>query len=130
MGKKKKNKEVELFFCYYCDRQFSDEAALVVHQKNKRGCTGAAWQRRRRAVRSLLALCCLHLLDPSCIGAADSSMHGAVVWPSVSGLDATASNCAPTWCADFKCPECNRKMNTAQGLATHAYQVHKLAVNT
>lgn len=29
----------------------------------------------------------------------------------------------------FKCPECNRKMNTAQGLATHAYQVHHLSLN-
>lgn len=28
----------------------------------------------------------------------------------------------------FKCPECNRKMNTAQGLSTHCYQVHKLTI--
>ncbi len=35
MGKKKKQKEIEQCFCYYCDRIFDDESALIVHQKNK-----------------------------------------------------------------------------------------------
>lgn len=25
----------EIYFCYYCDRLFDNEANLVVHQKNK-----------------------------------------------------------------------------------------------
>lgn len=28
----------------------------------------------------------------------------------------------------FKCPDCNRKLNTAQGLSVHAYQVHKRTI--
>jgi hypothetical protein len=28
----------------------------------------------------------------------------------------------------FKCGECGRKLNTAQGLAVHSYQVHKVSV--
>lgn len=28
----------------------------------------------------------------------------------------------------FKCADCNRKLNTAQGLCVHAYQVHKVTV--
>eukprot|EP00877_Chromochloris_zofingiensis_P004540 jgi/Chrzof1/14087/Cz08g24200.t1 len=28
----------------------------------------------------------------------------------------------------YKCPDCNRKLNTAQGLVVHAYQVHKLNI--
>jgi hypothetical protein len=28
----------------------------------------------------------------------------------------------------FKCADCNRKLNTAQGLCVHAYQVHKRTV--
>ncbi len=28
----------------------------------------------------------------------------------------------------YKCPECNRKLNTSRGLAVHAYQVHKLSI--
>lgn len=64
MGKKKKNKQEEKPWCFYCDREFNDEATLVQHQRNKH----------------------------------------------------------------YKCPECNRKLNTAQGLKVHAYQVHKLNV--
>lgn len=30
----------------------------------------------------------------------------------------------------FKCNECGRKLNTAQGLAVHSYQVHKVSVRT
>mmetsp|Transcript_14272 Transcript_14272/g.24920 ORF Transcript_14272/g.24920 Transcript_14272/m.24920 type:complete len:354 (-) Transcript_14272:480-1541(-) len=30
--------------------------------------------------------------------------------------------------AHFKCPECNRKLNTSQGLCTHSYQVHKITL--
>lgn len=29
----------------------------------------------------------------------------------------------------FRCGECNRKLNTAQGLAVHSYQVHKVSVD-
>eukprot|EP00798_Chlamydomonas_sp_ICE-L_P005870 gene5870-6161_t len=28
----------------------------------------------------------------------------------------------------FKCPECPKKLNTAQGLSTHCYNVHKISV--
>lgn len=28
----------------------------------------------------------------------------------------------------YKCQECNRKLNTAQGLTVHCYQVHKMNV--
>lgn len=30
----------------------------------------------------------------------------------------------------FRCAECNRKLNTAQGLAVHSYQVHKVTVSS
>jgi DNA-directed RNA polymerase subunit RPC12/RpoP len=62
--KKKKSKEEEKPWCFYCDRTFDNEPTLVQHQKNKH----------------------------------------------------------------YKCPECNRKLNTAQGLSVHAYQVHKLTI--
>jgi DNA-directed RNA polymerase subunit RPC12/RpoP len=62
--KKKKAKEEQKPWCFYCDREFQDEATLVQHQKNKH----------------------------------------------------------------FKCPECNRKLNTARGLEVHAYQVHHITV--
>lgn len=29
----------------------------------------------------------------------------------------------------FKCSQCHKKLNTAQGLAIHCIQVHKLAVD-
>lgn len=66
MTRKKKKKEDEKPWCYYCDRIFSDENTLIQHQKNKH----------------------------------------------------------------FKCAECNRKLNTAQGLAVHSYQVHKVTVDS
>ena len=62
--KKKKDKDEDKVFCWYCDRVFSDEATLILHQKAKH----------------------------------------------------------------FKCPDCNRKLNTAQGLSTHCYQVHHVNI--
>jgi hypothetical protein len=84
MGKKKKKNENKPW-CYYCDRVFDDEAMLVQHQRHRH----------------------------------------------------------------FKCPDCPKKLNTAQvracaanepsatirfhsdsqGLSTHAYQVHKTTIN-
>ncbi|GAX84889.1 hypothetical protein CEUSTIGMA_g12310.t1 [Chlamydomonas eustigma] len=65
MGKKKKKNENKPW-CYYCDRVFDDEAMLVQHQRHRH----------------------------------------------------------------FKCPDCPKKLNTAQGLSTHAYQVHKTTINS
>lgn len=35
MVRKRKKKEEEVIWCYYCDRTFQDEPTLIVHQKNK-----------------------------------------------------------------------------------------------
>jgi Zinc-finger double-stranded RNA-binding len=35
MGRKKRKKQAVQIFCFYCDRDFADEAVLVQHQKAK-----------------------------------------------------------------------------------------------
>jgi len=34
-GEEAGEKDRDVFFCYYCDRDFDDEQTLIIHQKNK-----------------------------------------------------------------------------------------------